>query len=446
VANSTEPTVNTELLIRDGERLKLRTKKLRIEVLTGPNAGLQVEVPGDDARIGTGKGCHVLLFDPAVSRHHLTLRAGSEGVRVIDGGSRNGTLLDGVRIRDAYARPDSVIAIGNSSLRLRMLDEYVDVPLSSRERIGGLIGRSVAMRRIFTLLERVAETDDPVLIEGETGTGKELAAEAIHEESRRSTDAFVVFDCSAVSPNLIESELFGHVRGAFTGAVNDREGAFEAAAGGTLFLDEIGELPLALQPKLLRVLERLEVRRVGSNDVQHVDVRVIAATNRNLAEEAAQGRFREDLYYRLAVVALRMPPLRERPDDIPLLVEHFLSREQNRLERGGPQPDELIARFRSQAWPGNVRELKNAILRSLTVGVPAVTPGHAAVPATAPEIDLSVPLRDARDRLADGFEEAYLREALRRSGGNATRAAELAGINRKYIQRAIKKYGLRERG
>jgi DNA-binding NtrC family response regulator len=445
VPNSTEPTVNTELLIREGEQLKLRTKKLRIEVLTGPNAGLMLEVPGDDARIGTGRGCHVLLFDPAVSRHHLTLRASSEGVRVIDGGSRNGTLLDGVRIRDAHARPDSVIAIGNSSLRLRMLDEYVDVPLSAREQIGGLIGQSVAMRRIFTLLERVAETDDPVLIEGETGTGKELAAEAIHEESRRGSEAFVVFDCSAVSPNLIESELFGHVRGAFSGAVADREGAFEAAADGTLFLDEVGELPLTLQPKLLRALERLEVRRVGSNEVRKVDVRVIAATNRNLAEEAAQGRFREDLYYRLAVVALRMPPLRERPEDIPLLVEHFLSREKHR-ERTSPASNELVARFRSQAWPGNVRELKNAILRSLTVGVPAVIPNHAPKSVQAPAIDLSVPLREARDRLADGFEEAYLREALRSAGGNATRAAELAGINRKYIQRAIKKYGLRERG
>jgi DNA-binding NtrC family response regulator len=445
VADPAEPTVNTELLIREGERLKLRTKKLRIEVLTGPNAGLAVEVPGDEARIGTGRGCHLLLFDPAVSRHHLTLRAGGEGVRVIDAGSRNGTLLDGVKIRDAYARPDSLIAIGNSSLRLRMLDEYVDVPLSSREQIGGLFGQSVAMRRVFTLLERVAETDDPVLIEGETGTGKELAAEAIHEESPRGAEAFVVFDCSSVSPNLIESELFGHVRGAFSGAVSDREGAFEAASGGTLFLDEIGELPLSLQPKLLRALERLEVKRVGSNDVRRFDVRVIAATNRNLAEEAAQGRFREDLYYRLAVVALRMPPLRERPDDIPLLIEHFLSREKHRVERG-PASSELIARFRSQAWPGNVRELKNAILRSLTVGVPAATPGPVASPASAAEIDLSVPLRDARDRLADGFEEAYLREALRRSGGNATRAAELAGINRKYIQRAIKKYGLRERG
>jgi DNA-binding NtrC family response regulator len=185
---------------------------------------------------------------------------------------------------------------------------------------------------------------------------------------------------------------------------------------------------------------------VGSNEVRKVDVRVIAATNKNLAEEAAQGRFREDLYYRLAVVALRMPPLRERPDDIPLLVEHFLSREKDRPQRASPASNELVARFRSQAWPGNVRELKNAILRSLTVGVPAVTANHAPKSAQAPAIDLSVPLREARDRLADGFEEAYLREALRSASGNATRAAELAGINRKYIQRAIKKYGLRERG
>lgn len=438
-----DATVKTDLLVRDGDRLKLRAQKIRLEVLSGPNAGLQTELPGDEVRVGTGRGCHIVLFDAAVSRHHLTLKAESAGLRVIDAGSRNGTTLDGVRVRDAYAKPDSVIQFGNTTLRLRVLDDYIDVPLSARERMGGLLGQSIAMRRIFTLLERVAQTDDPVLIQGETGTGKELVAEAIHEHCARAEEPLLVFDCSAVSPALVESELFGHVRGAFSGAVADRAGAFEAAHGGCLFLDEVGELPLQLQPKLLRALERLEIRRVGSNAVQKVDVRILAASNRNLADEVARGRFREDLYYRLAVVTIELPPLRERSDDIPLLVEHF---ERELGQRGGRNtklPPEALSRFSLQTWPGNVRELRNAVARALAVGaMPSVPP--PALPGGGAVIDLDVPLKQARDRVADAFEEAYLREALHRTGGNATRAAELAGVNRKFIQRAIARYRLRE--
>jgi transcriptional regulator with GAF, ATPase, and Fis domain len=437
-----DETVKTDLLVRDGDRLKLRARKIRLEILSGPNLGMFAELPGDEVRIGTGHGCHVVLFDQAVSRHHLTLRAESEGLRVIDPGSRNGTLLDGVRVKDAFARPDSVLTFGNTTARLRLLDEYVDVPLSARERMSGLLGKSIPMRRLFTLIERVALTDDPVLIQGETGTGKELVAEAIHEESSRAERPLVVFDCSAVSPNLIESELFGHVRGAFSGAVGDRPGAFETAAGGTLFLDEIGELRLELQPKLLRALERLEVRRVGGNQVVRVDVRVVAATNRILADEVTHGRFREDLYYRLAVVTLDLPPLRERPDDIPLLVAHFERELGTRAGRNVQLPPDALATFAARAWPGNVRELRNAVARTLAVGAMASAPPPK--PDAVPAIDLEVPLREARDKLADAFEEAYLREALRRTGGNATLAAELAGVNRKFIQRAIARYRLRE--
>jgi transcriptional regulator with GAF, ATPase, and Fis domain len=428
--------------------LVLRARKIRVEIASGPGAGQVASLPGPEARIGSGAGCDLVLEDTTVSRLHVTLVVDPAGIRVIDAGSKNGTTVDGLRVRDAWARPDSLIAIGNTTLRLRLLDDVIELPLSQRERFGALLGKSVGMRRIFAVLEKVAPTESTVLVEGETGTGKELVAEAIHEESPRASGPFVVFDCSAVSATLIESELFGHVRGAFTGAVADRAGAFEAADGGTLFLDEIGELPMDLQPKLLRALERLEVRRVGSNTPRKVDVRIVAATNRTLSGEVDEGRFREDLYYRLAVVRVNLPPLRERADDIPLLVERFA----RDLSRGTTTiPDRSVRHFMAQSWPGNVRELRNAVARALSLGVPTLPATGELVPAAAPvaapqEIDLSVPLKTAREHLEEAFERAYLTAALAKTGGNVTRAAELAGVNRKFIQRAIKRYALRGDG
>jgi transcriptional regulator with GAF, ATPase, and Fis domain len=397
--------------------------------------------------VGSGRGVDLLLLDGAVSRHHLTLRAGRDGLRVIDAGSRNGTTLDGVRVVDAYARQGSIVALGTSTLRVMIGQGTVDLPLSPRERFGGLLGRSIPMRRLFTILERVAATDDAVLVEGETGTGKELVAEALHEESARAGGPFVVFDCSAVAANLIESELFGHVRGAFTGATADRAGAFEAADGGTLFLDEIGELPLSLQPKLLRALEKLEVRRLGVNTPRKVDVRIVAATNRNLAEEVGRGTFREDLFYRLAVVRVALPPLRDRADDIELLARHFAEAQGKRAGRAAALDDAGLRALRSRAYPGNVRDLRNAVARTLSLGHPdaAGAPSQpSASLAAAPAVDLSVPFMEARDRLMADFERAYLREALRQCGGNATKAAERVGLNRKFLQRAIARHGLRE--
>jgi transcriptional regulator with GAF, ATPase, and Fis domain len=437
-----DPPGTTQWLTRDAAPLRLQSHKIRVEVLGGPDAGRQVELPGPEVRVGSAPDCDLQLRDPTVSRHHLTVRLEDDRIRIMDAGSRNGTFLDGLCVRDAYARPDSHIALGQSSLRLAMLPEVVEIPLSPRERFGGLIGRSVAMRRVFAVLERVAPTDATVLVEGETGTGKELVAEAIHDESPRAGGPLVVFDCSAVSPTLIESELFGHVRGAFTGAVADRQGAFEAADGGTLFLDEIGELPLELQPKLLRVLERREVRRLGSNQARRLDVRIVAATNRSLAREIERGRFREDLYYRLAVVDVALPPLRERPEDIPVLIEHLVR------QVGGPQarlPERVSEALRAQSYSGNVRELRNAVARALSLAGPGAAPLATAAPESfAMAIDLSAPLREGRDRVLDAYERAYLQAALERTGGNVTRAAELAGVNRKFIQRAMKRLGLRE--
>jgi transcriptional regulator with GAF, ATPase, and Fis domain len=427
---------------------RLVSRKVKVEIVAGPDAGRQAELPGPEVRVGSAPGCDLVLRDPTVSRHHLTLRVDGDRIRIIDAGSTNGTTVDGLPIADAFARPDSRIQAGNTSLRLGMLPDIVEVPISARERFGGMFGRSEGMRRVFAVLERIAPTDTTLLVEGETGTGKELVAEGVHEESQRSAGPFVVFDCSAVSPTLIESELFGHVKGAFTGAIGDRAGAFEAADGGTLFLDEVGELPIDLQPKLLRALERREVRRVGSNNTRRVDVRIIAATNRSLAREVERSRFREDLYYRLAVIHVVLPPLRERPEDIPMLINHFTQ------ELGGPNPvplpETMVKTLAGQTFSGNVRELRNMVARALSLRAP--TPSET--PPISPEatgrqglslaIDLNVPLKVARDRVIDEFEQAYLREALALTSGNVTRAADLAGVNRKFVQRAMRRLGLRE--
>jgi DNA-binding NtrC family response regulator len=305
------------------------------------------------------------------------------------------------------------------------------------------------MRHVFAILERIAPTDLPVLIEGENGTGKELVAEAIHEHSPRTAEPYVIFDCSAVTPTLIESELFGHVRGAFTSAVSDRIGVFEAANGGTLFLDEIGELPIDLQPKLLRALERGEVQRVGSNVKRRVDVRVIAATNRQLSREVERGKFREDLYFRLNVLNVSLPPLRERLDDIPIIVRHF---EKDLLPRTGaiaPLSDETITAFMNRSWPGNVRQLRNEVARALSLGISphaqaSISPPTTPTETTLPTIDVSEPLLVGSKRIVEAYEKAYIEAVLRQTGGNVSRAAELAQVNRKFIQRAMKTWGLRE--
>jgi DNA-binding NtrC family response regulator len=433
----------TETIEREPHALKLRSHKIRIEVVRGPDARTIVELPGPSARIGSGKDCDFVLTDPTVSRVHLRLRIEGDALRVVDEGSRNGTSIDGTAVRDAYARPDSLIYIGDSTLRLRMLSEVVELPLSPSDHFGRLKGRSVAMRQIFALLERVAPSDATVLIEGETGTGKELVARGLHDASPRAGEPFVVFDCSAVSSSLIESELFGHIKGSYTGAVADRAGAFEEANGGTLFLDEIGELPLEHQPKLLRALESREVRRLGANKPRHVDVRIVAATNRALAREVDRGRFREDLYYRLAVVQVRLPPLRERREDIPLLVRQIEAELSGGASAPPPLPDAVIRTFAAQTWPGNVRELRNAVDRIRSLGGPGHVPSPDAALPVALQVSLAIPLLVGRDHLAEAYEKAYIELALQQTGGNISRAAEIAGVGRNFLQKAIKRYGLR---
>ena len=430
-----------------GTTIKLRSRKIRVEVVKGPKAGIVVELPGLGARIGSAKDADLVIDDSTVSRHHLTLRIEGDAIRVIDNQSRNGTQLDGVRILDAFARPDAVLVIGSTSLRLRMLDTSVEVPLSTNERFGNMVGRSVPMRRLFGLLERIAPTDMSVLVEGETGTGKELVAEGLHLQGRRAEGPFVVFDCSAVSQNLIESELFGHKKGAFTDARQDRAGRFEEASGGTLFLDEIGELPLELQPKLLRALERREVRRIGDDKVRQVDVRIVAATNRSLSIEVERGRFREDLYHRLAEVVVQVPALRHRPEDIPVLARHI----EGKVRQTHPEmpllPEDVVQQWRGMSFPGNVRELRNRVRLACLLGPERQTFHESDEPAKASsdlEVRLDEPLFEGFERLKEAYEKAYLQKALEKTGNNVTHTAELAGVGRRYVQRAMERHGLRE--
>jgi two-component system response regulator GlrR len=318
------------------------------------------------------------------------------------------------------------------------------------ERFGRMIGRSAAMQVVFDMLARAAPSDATILLEGETGTGKEVSAEAIHLGSARRDKPFLVVDCGAMPPQLLESELFGHERGAFTGAVSSRQGVFEAAQGGTVFLDEIGELSIDLQPKLLRVLERREVRRVGTNNHLPVNVRLVAATNRSLRDQVAAQKFRSDLYYRLAVVEVKLPPLRERLSDLPLLVEHIV--------RGlGNVPAESLVRVREpeflealarHSWPGNIRELRNYLERCVALRdftPPRATGMMAAVSAPETAVNVGQPLREARESWVSAFERRYLEELLRQHENRVSAAARAAGVDRIYFYRLLWKHGLRTR-
>jgi two-component system response regulator GlrR len=322
------------------------------------------------------------------------------------------------------------------------------MPRAERERFGRMVGRSPPMQAVFELLNKAATSEATILLEGETGTGKEVSAEAIHRGSPRRDGPFLIVDCGAMPPQLLESELFGHERGAFTGAVASRQGVFEAANGGTVFLDEIGELSIDLQPKLLRVLERREVRRVGTNNHVAVNVRLVAATNRSLREQVAGHKFRSDLYYRLAVVEVRLPPLRDRLADLPLLVEHT-------VRNLGPVDDPTLAIVRSEGflmalsrhnWPGNIRELRNYLERCVALrdfAPPKGTDSVSASPESA--VNIGQPLREAREAWVSGFEKRYLEELLRVHENRVSAAARAAGVDRIYFYRLLWKHGLRTR-
>ena len=312
----------SEFVLDETERMAGSTKPVRrlaivLTVLEGPQKGLRVKIDGPRATIGSAEGSTLRLLDRAVSRIHCELEPGSKAIALRDLGSTNGTFASDVRVRDGDVAVGTILRCGGSVVRIDAADEPSFVELSERTSFGELVGASLEMRRVYATLERVALSDTTLLVQGETGTGKDVAARSVHSTSIRGKGPFVPVDCGAIPETLFESELFGHVRGAFTGAVNNRAGAFEEANGGTLFLDEIGEMPVAMQAKLLRAIETRRVRRVGATRETDVDVRIIGATNRRLAEMVNDGTFREDLYYRLAVVEIVLPPLRARREDIP---------------------------------------------------------------------------------------------------------------------------------
>jgi DNA-binding NtrC family response regulator len=420
--------------------------RLSIEVKReGHHAERTLIFQGEVCRIGTHSSNDLVLRDPAVSRFHCKLTRDGAIWRVQDSGSLNGITLDGVRVRDAELAAESTITLADSVLRVRAVEGTDAVSLPNTQSFGSLIGTSVAMRKLFAVLEKVAASDINVLVEGESGTGKELVAAEIFQRGPRSERPFVIVDCGAISPNLVESELFGHVRGAFTGAERDRVGAFEAADGGTVFLDEIGELPMELQPKLLRAIEAREIRRLGEVKARKVNVRVIAATNRDLEREVNRGRFREDLYFRLAVVSIHVPALRERVEDLPLLIRGFLASlevpEQFELF-----PPDVLSELGQHDWPGNVRELRNYVERSVVLREPQPTSRRAAGAAGDLEVDVGIPFKLAKDAVVNGFERSYVTALLEAAGGNVSKAARSGGMDRMYLHRLIQKHGLRPAG
>jgi two-component system response regulator HydG len=415
-------------------------------VVSGPGAGARFAIDDLSTRrvlIGQSVACDVKLEDRAVSRRHAALEMDSIGVRLVDLDSTNGTWVNGVRIRDAYLPSSSATAatmqVGSTALRIELDGTSHVLPASQEASFHRVIGASPAMRRRYATFARLAATNVPVLIEGETGTGKEVLAESLHEAGPRKGGPFVIFDCTTVAASLVEAELFGYERGAFTGADTTRKGLFEEADGGTLFLDEIGDLDLALQAKLLRALEKSEVRRIGASKWTRVDVRVLAATRRDLDREVQARRFRDDLFYRLAVARVELPPLRRRQGDVALLARTFwvmLGGDEGKL------PPDLILRFEQYGWPGNVRELHNAVARHLAIGefAPFDRSAMAETPAATREdfieamLGTATPLPIARQQMLQAFEQRYVRRMLEVHKGNVSRAAAASGIGRRYFQ------------
>lgn len=458
---STKDLGSTTEILRNNELSKevISLRKCVLTIIEGPGRKKKYDL-GKKAQTTVGKkdDNDFVIDDSAVSREHMQVEATADSYLLKDMGSTNGTFINGIKVKEAFLAPGDVITIGSTKIEYQAYDEKVEMEPSSQTQFGNMVGKNKKMRQIFGVLERISPTLATVIIEGETGTGKELVAQAIHEHSERKDKPFIIFDCSAVAPNLIESELFGHMKGSFTGAIKDRKGAFESANGGTIFLDEIGELGIDLQPKLLRALEQREIKRVGSTQSINLDVRVVCATNRNLKEEVNQGRFREDLYYRLSVVKIQLPPLKERTDDIPLITEAILSKARFNKKADGSffasrVEDDALKMLQKYRWPGNIRELTNVLERAVSFSTNGMidaknlefifselNSNEDATMRTASIIDSSVPFKEAKQQIVENFEKDYLEELLERNGGNVSKASREAKIDRKHLRNLLIKY------
>lgn len=507
-ASGTMRAVTRGTAVRDdGEGPLIASHALRLRIVEGPDRGREIGPLARACSLGSGGDNDVVLADPTVSRRHceIHLRGGRYLLR--DCNSTNGTRVNDTPVLEAYLSPGDRVILGSTAISFCPLERWERLQTPQRTGFGDLVGESETMLEVYSMLERVACTDLSCLLRGETGTGKELAARAIHGASSRAAKPFIVVDCGALSESLIEAEFFGHERGAFTGADRFRKGVFEAAAGGTVFLDEIGELPLHLQPKLLRVLERQEVRRLGSSVEISVDVRIVAATHRAMEHMVQQGAFREDLYYRLAEVIVSLPPLRERLTDLPLIATKILKDcAAHSGKRSAPRlTSSALAALQARTWPGNVRELRNTLRRvvamsrsdeiraedlfpsagspgpyiasnptydRLTPAPEPYRPGRAAQGATAPQarpgsvpppqpgnaslpappmpaaplnlpIDGGLTLREARERWSAPLERSYLERILKAHDGDMAVAAEHAGIHRKSLERLLRQHGIK---
>ena len=432
---------------RPQENVWLTPDAIAVLVLSGLDRGLSAPLR-TTLSVGSSEENDLVVRSELVSRTHAVFERREDGILVRDTGSTNGVWIGGARVTSAMVGPGTIVAIGDTELMVRVEPKGAVVPPSTSDQFGSAVGRSLAMRRVFGLLERAALGTATILLLGETGTGKDVLARSIHQVSPRARGPFEVLDCSAIAGSLIESELFGHEKGAFTGAIDSRPGVFERAHGGTVFLDEIGELPGPLQSRLLRVLESREVRRVGGSKSTRVDVRIIAATTRDLEQDALAGAFREDLYFRLAVVPVHVPPLRSHLEDIPELASRLLaSLGAAHLTLSQAALDEL----RSHPWPGNVRELRNALERVAALAHASGDLVVDHVPLRAPRSTrMSFPFvegmtyRDAKTLFEDEFEAAFVDWILRRTDGNVAAAARLARMDRKYLGDLVKKHQLRK--
>jgi DNA-binding NtrC family response regulator len=434
-----------------GKRARLFRTRFRVDVNAGPDKGKHLESAQERITVGTSSKNDLVLTDPGVSRHHLRIELSPLGFQLTDLGSTNGTWFKDALVHQMVSPSSCDLRLGDTTLRISALDREEEIPLHDDDHFGSVLGKSASMRELFRNLRQVSGKDVPILLEGETGTGKDLIARTIHENSARKDKPFIVVDCGSIPATLIESELFGHAKGAFTGAQSARMGAFEEASGGTIFLDEIGELELAMQPRLLRVLEQREIKRVGESKHIKVDVRVIAATHRDLVRAVNDGGFRSDLFYRLAVVHLRVPALRQRPEDLEQLVTSMLPGIAEQLGRDPPELSaETLQQMIAHSWPGNVRELRNFLQR-----VVALAPDQTAAPFPTVDIPrregeltvedlLDLSFREAKAKWTEHFDREYITRLLERTKGNVAEAARESGIDRVHLFRLVKRYGVKK--